>query len=79
MRNKKFCIPMLLVVVILLLGGLLVIGVFQLTPHIQSAKLCSMINAGDTESAIEYIEKVAREKLGLVKENEIIFIDVSGE
>ena len=59
MRNKKFCIPMLLVVVILLLGGLLVIGVFQLTPHIHSAKLCSMINAGDTESAIEYIEKVA--------------------
>lgn len=27
----------------------------------------------------EYIEKVAREQLGLVKENEIIFIDVAGE
>ena len=27
----------------------------------------------------EYIEKVAREKLGLVKENEIIFYDVASE
>lgn len=27
----------------------------------------------------EYIEKVAREKLGLVKENEIIFIDVASK
>ena len=59
MRNKKIRITILLAIVILLLGGLLVIGVFQLTPHIQSAKLCSMINAGSTESAIEYIEKVA--------------------
>jgi len=32
-----------------------------------------------TTDTDEYIEKVAREKLGLVKENEIIFIDVSGE
>lgn len=27
----------------------------------------------------EYIEKVAREKLGLVKNDEIIFVDISGE
>ena len=27
----------------------------------------------------EYIEKVAREKLGLIKENEILFVDVAGE
>lgn len=27
----------------------------------------------------EYIEKVAREKLGLVKSDEIVFIDISGE
>ena len=59
MRNKKIRIPILLAVVLILLSGLLVIGVFQLTPHVQSAKLCSMINAGSTESAIEYIEKVA--------------------
>ncbi len=26
----------------------------------------------------EYIEKVAREKLGLIKDDEIVFIDVSG-
>lgn len=59
MRNKKICIPILLAVFVLLLGGLLVIGISQSVPHVQSAKLCSMINAGDTESAIEYIEKVA--------------------
>ena len=27
----------------------------------------------------EYIEKVAREKLGMIKRDEIVFIDVSGE
>lgn len=27
----------------------------------------------------EYIEKVAREKLGLIKNDEIVFIDISGE
>ena len=59
MRNKKIYIPMLLVFVILLLGVLLLVGIFQLAPHIQSAKLCNMINAGSSECAIEYIEKVA--------------------
>lgn len=59
MRNKKICIPILLAVAVLFLSGLFVIGVFQVIEHVQSAKLCSMINAGSTESAIEYIEKVA--------------------
>ena len=27
----------------------------------------------------EYIEKIAREKLGMIKKDEIIFIDVTGE
>ena len=27
----------------------------------------------------EYIEKVAREKLGMIKTDEIVFIDISGE
>ena len=27
----------------------------------------------------EYIEKIAREKLGMVRKDEIIFIDVNGE
>ena len=35
-----------------------------------------MMDKVDTD---EYIEKVAREKLDLVKENEIIFIDVASE
>ncbi|HAL63405.1 MAG TPA: cell division protein FtsH [Clostridiales bacterium] len=26
----------------------------------------------------EYIEKIAREKLGMIKANEIVFIDISG-
>lgn len=59
MRNKKICIPILLAVAVLFLSGLFVIGVFQVIEHVQSAKLCSMINAGSTESAVEYIEKVA--------------------
>ena len=59
MRNKKIHIFILLAVIILVLGSLLVMGVFQIAPYVQSAKLCRMINAGSTESAIEYIEKVA--------------------
>lgn len=35
-----------------------------------------MMGKVDTD---EYIEKVAREKLDLVKENEIIFIDIASE
>lgn len=27
----------------------------------------------------EYIEKIAREKLGMIKANEIVFIDISGQ
>jgi len=27
----------------------------------------------------EYIEKIAREKLGMIKRDEIVFIDISGE
>ena len=27
----------------------------------------------------EYIEKVAREKLGMIKRDEIVFVDVSGQ
>lgn len=61
MRDKKSISPLLALVVILSLGAVLAlaIGFFRLSAHIQSAKLCSMINAGSTESAIEYVEKVA--------------------
>lgn len=59
MRNIIIRISILLTVIILLLGCLLALGIFQFTSHAQSAKLCSMIYAGNTESAIEYIEKVA--------------------
>ena len=33
----------------------------------------------DKVDSDEYIEKVAREKLGLIKNDEIVFIDVSGK
>ena len=59
--RKKSITPLLVLVVIFSLGVALalVIGFFQISAHIQSSKLCRMINAGNTESAIEYLEKVA--------------------
>ena len=56
---RKKAIPVLVAIVLFSIALALLIGLYQLSAHIQSAKLCSMINAGDTESAIEYIEKVA--------------------
>ena len=35
----------------------------------------ALANAGTDE----YIEKIAREKLGMIKANEIVFIDISGQ
>lgn len=45
----------------------------------QEQKLKTLEELKDKVDTDEYIEKVAREKLGLIKENEIIFIDVAGE
>ena len=39
----------------------------------------SLEELSKTTDTDEYIERVARDKLGLVKENEIIFYDVSAE
>lgn len=36
----------------------------------------SMVQKAGTD---EYIEKVARDKLGMIKTDEIVFIDISGE
>lgn len=36
----------------------------------------SMVQKAGTD---EYIEKVAREKLGMIKTDEIVFVDISGE
>ena len=36
-------------------------------------------NLKENVNSDEYIEKVAREKLGMVKKDEIVFIDVTGE
>ena len=30
-------------------------------------------------NSLEYIEKVAREKLGMIKSDEIVFVDISGQ
>ncbi len=45
----------------------------------QQGKLNELDGMMDKVDTDEYIEKVAREKLDLVKENEIIFIDVASE
>jgi len=42
--------------------------------HIEELNL-ALENAGTDE----YIEKIAREKLGMIKANEIVFIDISGQ
>lgn len=36
-------------------------------------------NMHESMDSDEYIEKVAREKLGMIKKDEIVFIDVSGQ
>lgn len=91
-KKKKLTIPT--VVVSLVVAFLLVKGVMQ-QPKInenkeeieslntqitqQQKKLDELDELKTKVDTDEYIEKVAREKLGLVKENEIIFIDVAGE
>ena len=61
MRNKKTVNPLRILKVILSIGFALalMIGFFQLLPYVQSARLCTMIKTGDTEGALEYIEKIA--------------------
>jgi len=36
-------------------------------------------NMKENVNSDEYIEKIAREKLGMIKKDEIVFIDVTGE
>ncbi len=90
--NKKITIPVL--AVFLVTAFFLVKGVMQ-QPKItenkeeienlnmqiaqQQKKLDELDELKTKVDSDEYIEKVAREKLGLIKENEIMFIDVAGE
>ena len=91
-RNKKIALPT--IVVSLVIAYLLIKGV-MLQPEInqnkekidslngqitkQQQKLDDLDELAEKVDTDEYIEKVAREKLGLVKENEIIFYDVASE
>lgn len=91
-RNKKIALPT--IVVSLVIAFLLIKGV-MLQPEInqnkekidslngkitkQQQKLDELDELAEKVDTDEYIEKVAREKLGLVKENEIIFYDVASE
>ena len=91
-RNKKIALPT--IVVSLVIAFLLIKGV-MLQPEInqnkekidslngqitkQQQKLDDLDELAEKVDTDEYIEKVAREKLGLVKENEIIFYDVASE
>lgn len=90
-RNKKISIPTLVVSVVI--AFFLIKGI-MLQPEItrnkeeidslntqiaeQQEKLKELEQLAEKVDTDEYIEKVAREKLGLIKENEIIFIDISG-
>ena len=38
--------------------------------------LNAKVDSGDGD---DYIEKIAREKLGMVKKDELVFVDVTGE
>lgn len=92
LKNKKKSIPTLLVSLVVVF--FLVKGIMQ-QPQItknketiedlniqiaeQEQKLNDLEQLKEKVNTDEYIEKVAREKLGLIKENEIIFIDVSGK
>lgn len=91
-KNKKITLPA--VAVFLVTAFLLIKGVMQ-QPKItankeeieslniqiaqQQKKLDELEELKTKVDSEEYIEKVAREKLGLIKENEIMFIDVAGE
>ena len=91
-RNKKIALPT--IVVSLVIAFLLIKGVMS-QPEInqnkekidslngqitkQQQKLDELDELAEKVDTDEYIEKVAREKLGLVKENEIIFYDVASE
>lgn len=33
----------------------------------------------DSDEYDEYIEKIAREKLGMIRKDEIVFVDITGE
>ena len=93
-KGKKRRITVSAVVVFLVVIVLLVQGAMKqpeiirnkeliddLKGQVQShqEKLDDLEKLSEKVDTDEYIEKVAREQLGLVKENEIIFIDVAGE
>lgn len=91
-RNKKISIPTIgvsLVIAFLLIKGIVLqpkinenkekIGNLNTQITQQQQNLEDLEKLSEKVDTDEYIEMVAREKLGLVKENEIIFYDVSGE
>jgi len=45
----------------------------------ENKKIEELDNTIQKSGTDEYIEKIAREKLGMIKENEIVFIDISGQ
>ncbi len=92
LKNKKITLPVLLVsavTVFLLVKGVMhqptitenreKIEALKLEITEQEKKIAELDELKTKVDTDEYIEKVAREKLGLIKENEIIFIDVAGE
>ena len=71
---------------VFLVGGMIFKGLMQI-PQINAskaevAKLTNQIEYEELKGKVntdEYIEKMASEKLGLIKSNAKVFVDVSGE
>ena len=77
---------------VFLVGGMIFKGLMQI-PHASKAEVAKLTNQIEYEqerqkeieelkgkvNTDEYIEKMASEKLGLIKSNAKVFVDVSGE
>ena len=63
---------------VFLVGGMIFKGLMQI-PQINASKAeVAKLTKGKVNTD-EYIEKMASEKLGLIKSNAKVFVDVSGE
>ena len=93
--KKKFSYIKLMYVITAIIGIAMISKGFSIQPTIDdndvlAAKLSEDIEiekrrVEELDAAIknidtdEYIEKIAREKLGMIKANEIVFVDISGQ
>ena len=73
MRKTKFKMNILTCLVI-------ATAVVSITMVVKGFMLQPIVSANYEKAGTdEYIEKIAREKLGMIKSDEIVFIDISGQ